>query len=282
MATVITPVKTKTPWLKKLFGIPQDQNLVWWMIGKQNSWPSQILGLLGFIAIFWVAFKSPWGALAMILAMYLHELGHYLVFMSNNIKSVILLLFPLGAVAFPINKEEDARSDKLPWWNIAWLLQAGPAMNVLLMTIGLVLISQNILPEFGRQLVFVNSILAAFNLLPIGNMDGGQLFNIIFSSLEENKDKTVAFIGTTTSFAIICGILISPIGQSGFAVLRKLILNFGLITFLVLLAAGIWHKQGRDNPLYSKNKQAMSVKQVAIQLVCYTIIVVLTLFLPTL
>ncbi|TRZ53118.1 M50 family peptidase [bacterium] len=281
MATDTAPVKTKTSWVKKLFGIPQDQDLVEWMIDKQNNPLSQIMALIGFIGIFWLAFRSPWGVLAVILGVYIHEIGHFLVFFANGIKSIILMLFPLGAVTFPINKEEDAKSDLLPWWDMAWLFHAGPTMNLLLMVIGLVLILQNILPEFGHQLMYINGILAVFNLLPIGNTDGGQLFNVIFSSLEEKGDKVVAFIGTSTSFAIICGILISPIGLGGFAVLNAFVHNFILIIFLVLLASGIWHKQRKDNPLYSESKQAMSIGQVVFQLGYYTCLVSFALILMT-
>jgi len=266
-------------WLYRLLGIPEGTNYVWWLIAKQSGFWRQTLALLGFIGIFWLSFRDPNAAVAMIISMYLHEGGHWLVFAINKIKAKVLLLFPLGAVAAPIDKDEDARSDLLPWWNISWLLQAGPTVNVLLMLVGLAMQASGFLPVFATHLVYINGLLAAFNLLPVGNMDGGQLFHVIFSSLKEMYDVIVALLAIAISVIIVWGIMLPPAAMGGLAILQTTFSNIGLITFLLIFAAGVWHKQGKDNPLHSQSKQAMTVKQVAIQLAYYLILVSSTLYM---
>lgn len=278
----VVPATPKQSWLSKLLGIPAGQNLVWWLIGKQGNPKAQILGFIAFFIIFWLAYQSPWASVAMILSMYIHEVGHYVLFVMNDIKARVLLLFPLGAVAAPIDKAEDERSDLLSWWNIGWLLQAGPTMNVVQMIIGLIFVKTGFLPLLGVQMVFINGLIAIFNLLPLWNMDGGQLFHVIFSSLKEEYDVVLAAIGVTVSVLIVAVLLISPIGHGILGVLWALFHDFGVIAFLLLFAAGIWHKQGKDNPLHWKSTQAMTMKQVGIQLAYYFFLVILTLFLFTL
>lgn len=276
------PPKLSFVWLYRLLGIPEGTNYVWWLIAKQSGFRRQTLALFGFIGLFWISFGNPIAAIAMIVSMYSHEAGHWLVFTSNKTKAKVYLLWPLGAVAAPINKEEDARSDLLPWWNIAWLLQAGPTVNVLLMVVGLLMIKVNIFSEFARQLVYLNGMLAAFNLLPIGNMDGGQLFGVIFSSLKEIYDVVVGLTAVAVSMLIVWGIMLSPVASGGLAILRATLSNIGLITFLLCFAAGVWHKQGKDDPLHSKSNQAMTVKQVGLQLAIYFLLVISTLYMVAL
>lgn len=192
------PRQKKQSWIAKLLGIPDGQNLIWWMIGKQRGPWKQLAAFVGFISVFWFAYRSPWAAAAMML---------------------------------------------------------------------------------GQQMIFINGLIGLFNLLPLINMDGGQLFHVIFSSLKERYDLVVAVLATAISAVIIIGIFASPIGQGAIFVLRALFYNFGGIFFLLLMAAGIWHKQGKDNPLHSGSKQAMTVKQVAIQLAFYTFMVTSILLL---
>ncbi len=277
------PKTVKKNWLKVLFRVPQEESLIWGMIQNQYSFKGQILAVSGFMIILYFAYSQYiWGALAMMIAMYWHELGHHLVFMYNKITSIIVVIFPLGAVAAPKDKEEDARSDLLPWWNIGWMLLAGPTMNMIAMLGGLAMMHFNFLPTLGYELVFINGLLGAFNLLPLGDMDGGQFFHVIFSTLKEKYDVFVAILGIAVSVAIIGAIFYTSIGLGFFAIVRTLLQNSGLVFFLILMATGLWHKQGKDNPLHWKSPQAMTIKQVAIQLTYYLALVAVTLFLLTL
>jgi Zn-dependent protease len=266
-------------WLRKILRVPPGTNLVYFLIEKQKGPIKQICAFVAFFILFYLLFGGVAGAVAMILAMYLHELGHFVVFVANGVKSIILFLFPLGAVAAPVNDEENKRSDLLPWWNIATLLQAGPTVNVILMVIGVILVRVGIWPAFGRDLVTINGVLAFFNLLPLWNMDGGQLFHVICSSLKEQYDIILAIFGIVVCAAILAVLLASPISQGMYSTLWVLYKSSGLILFLLLFAAGVWQKQGKDNPLHSASGQAMNVKQVIIQLGWYTCLIVVTFLL---
>lgn len=271
-------VVAKKPLLNRILRIPDGQNLVYWMISKEQGWLWQFGALIGFALMFYfMTGFSVTGMMAMFVGVYLHEFGHYLVFVKNGIKTIILLLFPLGAVAAPESKEENEKSDLLPWWDISWLLLAGPAVNVLLVLVGAVL-KNTAFSDFGNQLVYYNVMLALFNLLPLWNMDGGQLFHVVFSSLKEEFDTAlavVALVGVAVIIGIIFATTITGAGIYSFMIV--LFNNFGLFVVLILLVAGIWHKQGKDNPLHSKSAQAMSLKQVGIILAVYASLLIVTL-----
>lgn len=264
--------------LKRIFGIPAEENLVWGLINKQGNPKGQLLAFLGFMGILTLAYWHPVPALAFIVAMYGHEWGHWLIFTIKGIVAHVWLLFPMGAVAAPKDKAEDARSDQLPWWDIAWMLQAGPAMNFVMMLIGFIFLSAGIWPTFGRELILINGMLGAFNLLPLGNLDGGQFFHVIYSSLKERYDVIVAIVATLLSIAMILVLFNSPLGLGFIGGFFGLFTKWGYSVFLVSFAAGIWHKQGKDNPLHSKSLQAMTVKQVIIQVVFYIILTAATLY----
>ncbi|KKQ11574.1 MAG: hypothetical protein US25_C0080G0001, partial [Candidatus Moranbacteria bacterium GW2011_GWE1_36_7] len=112
-------------WLSKLLHIPPGKSIIYWLIEKEKRPLAQVLAFVAFSVILYFSLGSIEAAIAMMLGMYLHELGHFVVFAVYKIKAVILLIFPLGAVAAPINEDEDKRSDQLPWQNIATLVQAG-------------------------------------------------------------------------------------------------------------------------------------------------------------
>jgi hypothetical protein len=244
-----------------------------------------VIAIVAFVLLLHYGLRWSWSlSAALIISMFLHECGHGLVFGLARIRYIILFLFPLGAVAAPINKEEDARSDKLHWYTISWLLQAGPAVNVLLILLFLALrpvfqqtFSGAILPQFAQDMIYVNGLLAAMNLVPLWTLDAGQLFKVIYSSLEEREDNW--FTGLLLSGAIV---LLAIIGFPGFVswafILRNTFFRLGWVVFLLTFAVGLLNKQGRDDPLHAYSKQAMNNRQVLIQLVVYVVQVGITLW----
>ncbi|MBE2271137.1 MAG: hypothetical protein IAE80_23085 [Anaerolinea sp.] len=262
---------------------PEGQALVWWLIDMQRGWLAQIIAFALFLLAFRFIFAWSWSmAVAMLLSMFLHECGHAFVFWRAGIRFNILFLFPLGAVAAPINQEENARSDELHWNTISWLLQAGPAVNVALMLVGVVGQNLSAAPEisqFARDLIYVNGLLASMNLVPLWTLDAGQLFKVIYSSLNEQEDTVVTGALLVTSVVVLLFVLRIPGFVSWAIIAANLLSRLGWVIFLFFFAIGILNKQAHDNPAHAQSKQAMSNGQVAVQVIVYLSLVGLTLWM---
>ncbi len=265
----------------------EGQTLVWQMIDLQKGVLVQIAAFVLFILSFHFIFSWTWSmSIAMLISMFLHECGHASVFALARIKFRILFLFPLGAVAAPIDKAEDEKSDRLHWNTISWLLQAGPAVNVILMVLFLVtrpLIANVsgeaglILYRFSFDMVYVNGLLAIMNLIPVWTLDAGQLFNVLYNSLDEREDRrvTAALLGGMLGLMIF---LTGVLDFRGWAfVLVRVIEFFGWVVFLVIFAFGILNKQERDKAINAESKQAMSNAQAYVQIAVYIVLVITTL-----
>jgi Zn-dependent protease len=255
-------------------------SLVWRLIALQRPWPVQLLAFVAFVLSFRFLFGWSWSlSLAMIVSMFLHECGHAFVFWRAKIRFVILYLFPLGAVAAPVDRAEDARSDQLPWWTLAWLLQAGPAVNIALMVLFTALrpLLTDTALQFARDMIYVNGLLALMNLIPVWTLDAGQLFHLIYASLEEHKDNWLTGFMLST---VLLGLLVIT-GVPGVVTWAVFITNslihFGPLMFLLIFALAILNKQGRDDPLHAYSGQAMSNVQVVVQVLVFVLLVGLAL-----
>lgn len=257
------------------------QSLVWRLIALQRGLPRQIIAAIAFLLVFRFLFNWSWSmTVAMLLSMFLHECGHAYMFWRAGIRFIILFLFPLGAVAAPIDKEENARSDQLHWNTISWLLQAGPAVNVALMLLALMLqpvLADPAAAQFARDMVYVNGLLASMNLVPLWTLDAGQLFKVIYSSLEEHEDNWLTGLLLSGSVLLLLLIIGIPGLISWAAVLANTLLRFGWVIFLVMFALGVLNKQGRDDPLHAYSKQAMNKRQVFVQVAIYLLLTGATL-----
>jgi Zn-dependent protease len=269
----------KKYWHQPTGGLPRGGDSVWWLIEKEGAgWMqalSPVLFLLLFSACCWLPLRDPGRALslglALTLQMFIHEAGHLFVFRQHGIRSRIWWLFPLGAVAAPIDKEEKAKSDLLPWNSVAWLLQAGVTMNVGAMGIGSLLQAASApwLSAFGGNLLLAGGILAISNLVPLWKLDGSLLYQVIFSSLKEKDDRRLS-LGLVAVLVLAVLAALWSIGRLGF---WELILAFlrrmGWFLIFALIAAGIWHRQGMDNPAYASSAQAMTRTQAVIHVLFY-------------
>lgn len=112
----------------------------------------------------------------------LHEFGHALAARQFGIATRDITLYPIGGVA---------RLERLPpnGWDEFWIALAGPAVNVVLAvllaagvlalstansTVGTILAN-----AVMTDLLLVNCLLAAFNLIPAFPMDGGRVFRAL-------------------------------------------------------------------------------------------------------
>ena len=132
--------------------------------------------------------------LALIVSVLLHELGHALVSSHYGIRTLEIVMYPIGGVA---RLERPAKP-----WEEFWIAIAGPAMNLAIAgAIFAILYSQNKPFNFfaltqpssdnlADRIALGNLILAAFNLLPAFPMDGGRMLRAVLSSLKSEYEAT--------------------------------------------------------------------------------------------
>gem|GEM_PF-1226251 len=266
---------------------PQRKDSVWRLIEKEGAGWMQALSPALFLLLFfgccWLALRDAGRALslgsALILQMYFHELGHLFVFRRNGIRSRIWWLFPLGAAAAPVDREEKRRSDGLPWNSVAWLLQAGIMANGAGMLAGSLLRSASTgwPSHFGGDLLTAGGVLAISNLIPLGKLDGGLLFHVIFSSLQEKDDVRVAWgLAAILILAVLAAVV--SIAWLGFAdLIIAFFLRTGWFVVFGLIATGIWHRQGMDNPAHAESAQAMTRRQALVHILYYVALLYISL-----
>lgn len=115
----------------------------------------------------------------------LHELGHSLTARRYGVRTPRILLMPIGGMA---------EMDRIPRKPSAELLItiAGPAVNfaiagALFAVLAGSLPSGDEVPaygmlDFGYQLLVANTLMGAFNLLPVFPMDGGRIFRALLAT----------------------------------------------------------------------------------------------------
>lgn len=256
----------EVPWISKIkelsSRIPKGQDQIWWLIRHQEFWLIQELAPLGMWALCIFAFRSittPMAVVIMagtlIIHIYAHELAHASVLKRNGITTKIWWLFPLGAVAGGITKEEDAKSFLLPQWTFAIYALAGVSVNVLLIIAGLVLKTSTspILATVGVGLTLNGSLSVILNLLPVWQVDGTFAFKAIMGSIGDKNSKIVATLMTIVAIGMVLAVFVfkTPSVPGWLGYLEVGVFNIGWIVPPILLAVGIirQRKTHVDNPL---------------------------------
>jgi Zn-dependent protease len=132
--------------------------------------------------------------LALFASVLLHELGHALVAKRYGIRTLEIVMFPIGGLA-RLERQPKAVEE-------LWIALAGPAVNVVIAA-GLLAwwgyrtdaeSLRNLLVPSDSNLVhrvaIGNLILAAFNLLPAFPMDGGRVLRSIIARFRSEADAT--------------------------------------------------------------------------------------------
>jgi Zn-dependent protease len=114
-------------------------------------------------------------AAALLLVLFVHELGHLLAMWVFDYRNLSVFFLPfLGAAA-------TGHKPEAPAWQEASVLLAGPVFG-LLAALAVSQIPSDLLPpvmtELARSFVWFGFILNLFNLLPAGMLDGGRLFEL--------------------------------------------------------------------------------------------------------
>jgi Zn-dependent protease len=154
---------------------------------------------------------------------------------------VIMLLLPgnfLFGWAKPV--PVDSRNMRSPRSNMVWVSAAGPAANLLMAIFWafLMMLSQNLDLGVASQWIgamaaigiFINILLAVFNLLPIPPLDGGQLLiNLLRRGPVSSMLESVAPWGLFIVLGLlVTGVLFRLLSGPIFYLQHLLIMAFGL------------------------------------------------------
>jgi len=248
--------------------------VVAWLIKVQEPWYMQIMALIATALLYSLLLGTINGCVAL-AAILLHEFGHLIVYKMAGKDAKILVMFPLGAVAIIVNKGEK-RSNVLPYWTLGWLMLAGVVMNGLQIVIGLVLAQQpGLVGEIGDKVILINSVLLAFNMLPISNFDGGTFFKVISSTMRREYAKILTVVMMIVVLVTIVAFLAVTI--SGNVSLFVVLGAFGKVGFLLLCIPNVWVVMNHHDINFPVTPGSMNLWQTAIMLLVYSGLVVLLL-----
>jgi Zn-dependent protease len=155
--------------LFKLMGIEVFLHWSWFLVAiygiqtRMSSYSSMTWPVLEYLTLF--------------LIVLMHEFGHALACRSVGGQANQIVLWPLGGVAY-VSPPQRAGA-------MLWSIAAGPLVNVVLFPIfsmvwrlGHSLGWMDTAPDLYRFIIgiwYINTVLLAFNLLPIYPLDGGQI-----------------------------------------------------------------------------------------------------------
>ena len=132
--------------------------------------------------------------LAMIASVLLHELGHAFVNSRCGIRTLEIVMYPIGGVA---RTERPAKP-----WEEFWVALTGPAVNLLIAglilgflrsqhrTLDFLALAQPNDANLADRIALGNLILAGFNLLPAFPMDGGRMLRAVLSRFKSEYEAT--------------------------------------------------------------------------------------------
>lgn len=143
-----------------------------------------------------VGASKSWAALeycTLFAIVLMHEFGHALACKSVGGKADLIVLWPLGGVAFVSPPHRPGA--------VLWSIFAGPMVNILLVPVTIA--ASYFGPDTGGVAIFlyhlaeINILLLIFNLLPIFPLDGGQILQSLlwFFMRYERSLMIVSIIG---------------------------------------------------------------------------------------
>lgn len=121
-----------------------------------------------FVMLIWViCFRRTNEFVCCLIALFLHELGHIFMIYYLKEKISVFYIIPFG-FSCRLKNQSKIEKDKM-----LKIILAGPATSFAVA--GLVFL-------WTKEFALVNLIIGIFNLIPIGNLDGGRIFRILMQS----------------------------------------------------------------------------------------------------
>lgn len=182
------------------------------------------LKILIFLLIFHFTNQIKTYILLMIFAC-IHELGHLLIGLILGFKPTSIEIKPIGFSVIFLNSIEDY-NNKVLKGNVLEVKKilvylAGPLINIFL---AIIIYFINIKGTIGLQLIYINFLIAFFNLLPIYPLDGGRIV----------KSVTCLFYGLLSSYKITDKIswIVTIMVFAASSILVLKVHNYGLVLII--------------------------------------------------
>lgn len=149
--------------------------------------------------------------LAVIASVLLHEFGHALVSSLCRIRTLEIVMYPIGGVA--------KLERPLTPWEEFWIALTGPAVNLLIAAsifallyysekrgVNFFALARPTDANLADRIALANLILAGFNLLPAFPMDGGRMLRAVLSRLKSEYEATRVATWSGRMLAISMGL----------------------------------------------------------------------------
>lgn len=149
--------------------------------------------------------------LAVFFCVILHELGHALTAKRFGVPTRSITLYPIGGLA---------RLERIPSEPMKefWIAIGGPVVNIVIAVVlaGLLLVmggtfGPGALEAPGQHLVaslmWINAVLAGFNLLPAFPMDGGRVLRSLLALRQDYAQATQTAANVGQAMAILFGLI---------------------------------------------------------------------------
>ncbi len=213
--------------------------------------------LFAFLLVF--GFESQSGAAiagyiaALFASVLLHELGHALVAKRYGIRTLEIVMYPIGGVA-RVERSPKAREE-------FWIAIAGPAVNLAIAgaLFGVLLAQGTWQPIEGlgkatdanllQRIAVGNLVLAMFNLLPAFPMDGGRILRSLVA-LKVGEDEATRIASRAGQYLAVA------IGLYGLISMQFMLVFVAFFVYLGAAQEG-WMARGRILIAGAKARDAM-------------------------